>query len=86
MRDLAVGMTPIKQADPELVRALGRIGSNLNQTAKHANIKKELDETFKTIGEEFKKIRENPFLKFFNSLTKEQQQKLLNKFKDELGN
>lgn len=44
MRDLALGMTPIKQADPELVRALGRIGSNLNQTAKHANIKKELDQ------------------------------------------
>ena len=44
MRDLALGMTPIKQADPELVRALGRIGSNLNQTAKHANINKELDQ------------------------------------------
>ena len=56
------------------------------QSAEISNFKKELDETFKTIGEEFKKIRENPFLKFFNSLTKEQQQKLLNKFKDELGN
>lgn len=44
MRDLALGVTPIKQADPELVRALGRIGSNLNQTAKHANINKELDQ------------------------------------------
>ena len=56
------------------------------QSAEISNLKKELDETFKTIGEEFNKIRENPFLKFFNSLTKEQQQKLLNKFKDELGN
>jgi ABC-type Zn2+ transport system substrate-binding protein/surface adhesin len=56
------------------------------QSAEISNFKKELDETFKTIGKEFKKIRENPFLKFFNSLTKEQQQKLLNKFKDELGN
>ena len=56
------------------------------QSAEISNFKKELDETFKTIGEEFNKIRENPFLKFFNSLTKEQQQKLLNKFKDELGN
>lgn len=44
MRDLALGITPIKQADPELVRALGRIGSNLNQTAKHANMNKELDQ------------------------------------------
>lgn len=44
MRNLGLGMTPIKQADPELVRALGRIGSNLNQVAKHANTHKELDQ------------------------------------------
>lgn len=44
MRNLGLGVTPIKQADPELVRALGRIGSNLNQTAKHANMNKELDQ------------------------------------------
>lgn len=44
MRDLSLGVTPIKQADPDLVLALGRIGSNLNQTAKHANINKELDQ------------------------------------------
>lgn len=44
MRNLGLGVTPIKQADPDLVRALGRIGSNLNQTAKHANINKELDQ------------------------------------------
>ena len=44
MRDLGLGVSPIKQADPALVRALGRIGSNLNQTAKHANINKELDQ------------------------------------------
>ena len=44
LRDLGLGVSPIKQADPELVRALGRIGSNLNQTAKHANINKELDQ------------------------------------------
>lgn len=44
LRNLGLGVTPIKQADPELVRALGRIGSNLNQTAKHANINKELDQ------------------------------------------
>lgn len=44
LRSLGLGATPIKQADPELVRALGRIGSNLNQTAKHANMNKELDQ------------------------------------------
>jgi len=54
MRDLALGMTPIKQADPELVRALGRIGSNLNQIAKHANINKELDQN---VLKEIKLIR-----------------------------
>lgn len=35
--------SPIKSADPELVRAIGRIGSNLNQIAKHANTNKQLD-------------------------------------------
>ncbi len=44
LRNLGLGMTPIKQADPNLVRTLGRIGSNLNQVAKHANINNELDE------------------------------------------
>ncbi|WP_198331078.1 plasmid mobilization protein [Psychrobacter cibarius] len=43
MRNLGLGVTPVKQVDPELVRALGRIGSNLNQTTRHANINKELD-------------------------------------------
>ena len=55
MRNLGLGMTPIKQADPELVRALGRIGSNLNQTAKHANTHKELDQKVLT---EISAIRE----------------------------
>ena len=44
MRELALNQNPIKRADPELVRAIGRIGSNLNQIAKHVNIKKELDD------------------------------------------
>lgn len=44
MRDLGLGVTPMKPADPELVRALGRIGSNLNQVTKHANIDKQLDQ------------------------------------------
>lgn len=55
MRNLGLGMTPIKQADPELVRALGRIGSNLNQTAKHANTHKALDQKVLT---EISAIRE----------------------------
>ena len=36
--------TPIKSADPQLVRAIGRVGSNLNQIAKHANTNKQLDD------------------------------------------
>jgi len=43
MRDLGLAVTPMKPADPELVRALGRIGSNLNQVTKHVNIDKQLD-------------------------------------------
>lgn len=43
MRELALNAKPIKRADPSLVRAIGRFGSNLNQIAKHANTKKELD-------------------------------------------
>lgn len=56
MRNLGLGVTPIKQADPSLVRALGRIGSNLNQTAKHANTYKELDEKVLTEISDIKKI------------------------------
>ena len=35
---------PIKSADPDLVRAIGRVGSNLNQIAKYANTNKQLDD------------------------------------------
>lgn len=45
MRDLGLGVTPMKPADPELVRTLGRIGSNLNQLTKHANTNKALDQS-----------------------------------------
>ena len=48
MRNLCLGATPIKQADPNMVRALGRMGSNLNQLAKHANTHKELDQNVLT--------------------------------------
>ena len=44
MRGLGLGVTPMKPADPELVRALGSIGSNLNQVTKHVNINKQVDE------------------------------------------
>ena len=44
MRGLGLGVTPMKPADPELVRTLGRIGSNLNQLTKHANTNKALDQ------------------------------------------
>ena len=54
MRDLGLGVTPMKPADPELVRALGRIGSNLNQVTKHVNIDKALDEN---VLEQIKAIR-----------------------------
>lgn len=43
MRELALRTKPIKRADPNLVRAIGRIGSNLNQIAKHANSNNQLD-------------------------------------------
>ena len=54
MRDLGLGVTPMKPADPQLVRALGRIGSNLNQVTKHVNIDKTLDEN---VLEQIKDIR-----------------------------
>lgn len=43
MRELGLRAKPIKRADPNLVRAIGRIGSNLNQVAKHANSNNQLD-------------------------------------------
>jgi len=43
MRELAMNQKPIKRADPNMVRAIGRVGSNLNQIAKYANTEKKLD-------------------------------------------
>lgn len=43
MREIALNATPIYQADPNLVRQIGRIGSNINQIARHANTNKVLD-------------------------------------------
>ena len=45
LRNLGLGAPAIKQAEPNLIRALGRIGSNLNQIAKHANTHNELDQS-----------------------------------------
>lgn len=44
MRELALSQKPIKRADPDLVRAIGRIGSNLNQIAKHVNTNKQISD------------------------------------------
>lgn len=44
LRQVALGIVPIHQADDNLVRNLGRIGSNLNQIAKYANTEKSLDQ------------------------------------------
>jgi ABC-type transporter Mla subunit MlaD len=44
MRELALNQKPIKRADPELVRAIGRLGSNLNQIAKHVNTNKQISD------------------------------------------
>ena len=54
MRDLGLGVTPMKPADPELVHALGRIGSNLNQVTKHVNINEQVDAN---VLEQIKAIR-----------------------------
>ena len=48
MRNLCLGASPIKQADPNMFRALGRMGSNLNQIAKHANTHNKLDQNVLT--------------------------------------
>jgi len=43
LRNLALESTPISIADPNLIRQLGRIGSNLNQVARRVNTDKTLD-------------------------------------------
>ena len=55
LRNLGLGSPAIKQADSNLIRSLGRIGSNLNQVAKHANTHNELDQNVLT---EISAIRE----------------------------
>lgn len=45
LRNLALNSKPsaLSKADPDLIRHIGRIGSNLNQIAKYANINERLD-------------------------------------------
>lgn len=44
LRQVALGIVPIHQADADLVRNIGRIGSNLNQLARYVNTEKSLDQ------------------------------------------
>jgi|TARA_R110002051_G_C8751915_1_gene500325 hypothetical protein len=55
LRNLALKSTPIAIVDPELIRQIGRIGSNLNQITKHANTDEQLD---KQVLNEITAIRE----------------------------
>ena len=55
LRDLALGVTPVKPVDPDLVRQLGRIGSNLNQLTRHVNTERQIDAQ---VLHEIKAIRE----------------------------
>lgn len=44
LRQVALGIVPIHQADADLVRNIGRIGSNLNQLARYVNTEKIIDQ------------------------------------------
>lgn len=44
LRQVALGIVPVHQADAELVRNIGRIGSNLNQLARYVNTQKTVDQ------------------------------------------
>ena len=59
LRDLALGVTPVKAVDPDLVRQLGRIGSNLNQLTRHVNTEKQVD---RSVLREIEAIREQMHL------------------------
>lgn len=45
LRNLALDSKPsaLSKADPDLIRHIGRLGSNLNQIAKYANINEQID-------------------------------------------
>lgn len=43
---------------------------------------KDLDETFRAIAQEFKKLRENPIVQLFAGLSEEEAEQLVNKIKN----
>jgi uncharacterized protein HemY len=45
-------------------------------------LKQSLDEAFEAVGSELQKLRDNPIIKFFNSLSKEEAESLINKLKN----
>ena len=65
LRDLALGVTPVKPVDPDLVRQLGRIGSNLNQLTRHVNTERQVDAQ---VLLEIKAIREQMHLLIESSI------------------
>ena len=65
LRDIALGVTPVKPVDPELVRQLGRIGSNLNQLTRHVNTERQVDAQ---VLHEIKAIREQMHLLIESSI------------------
>ena len=67
LRDLALGVTPVKPVDPDLVRQLGRgrIGSNLNQLTRHVNTERQVDAQ---VLHEIKAIREQMHLLIESSI------------------
>lgn len=44
LRQVALGIVPKHQADAELVRNIGRLGSNLNQITRYVNTQKVIDQ------------------------------------------
>ena len=65
LRDLALGVTPVKLVDPDLERQLGRIGSNLNQLTRHVNTERQVDAQ---VLHEIKAIREQMHLLIESSI------------------
>ena len=61
---------------------LKRFKNSLVENANQNNFKKELDYTFKAIGEEFKKIKNCKLYKFFSELDEKDQKKIIDFLKN----
>lgn len=61
---------------------LKRFKNILTENTKQNNLKKELDYTFKAIGEEFKKIKNCKLYKFFIELNEKDQKKIIDFLKN----